>query len=110
MGREAEDIVLGGGDQEKVVGALIAPITSRFGDPDKLPWQLKDADGQVLTGTLEGSQASSHVLFLSHIDGFKVIPVSKWYLFKPKSNHRTLTIEEAEEKMKDQKKINDRYF
>jgi hypothetical protein len=51
----------------------------RLGDPDKLPWHLKDAEGQVLTGTLEGSQSSSHVLFVSQADGFKVIPVSKWF-------------------------------
>lgn len=166
LGREAEDVVLGGGE-EKVVGALIAPIesryfasgqldlsirsdriksyqshadssrhlvyihtciynifrfgrrryqsissqkTCRFGDPDRLPWQLKDADGQVLTGSLEGSQSAHHVLFLSYNDGFKVIPVVKWYTFKPKANHRTMTLEEAEEKMKQQKKSNDRWL
>ena len=30
LGREAEDVVLGGGE-EKVVGTLIAPIESRYG-------------------------------------------------------------------------------
>lgn len=97
--RDHQDVVLGG--TEIRAGSLIAPIGSRFADPDKFPWILSDAENQQYTGNLEGSQSANHVLFLSVADGFRVIPVSKWYKFLAKSNHRTLTLEEAEEKMKD---------
>ncbi|KAJ3357341.1 hypothetical protein HDU91_005412 [Kappamyces sp. JEL0680] len=98
--REEKDVVLGGGDQI-TAGTLITSIGSRIGDPDKLPWQLKDAEGQGFEGKLEGSQSSNHVLFVStDSGGFKVIPAT----------HRTLTIEEAEEKMNAQKKANDRWL
>jgi transcription initiation factor TFIIF subunit alpha len=76
-------------------------------DPDKLPWQLKDADSQGFEGKVEGSQSSNHVLFVSGMDGFKVIPVSKWYRFAPKNTYRTLTLDEAEKKMKEEKNRND---
>eukprot|EP00842_Homolaphlyctis_polyrhiza_P001061 jgi/Hompol1/1956/HPOL_000592-RA len=79
---------------------MIASINSRIGDPDRQPWILKDSDGQEFTGNVEGSQQSSYVLFVFTDDGFKMIPASKWYRFVPKVNYRTLSIEEAEEKMK----------
>lgn len=69
-------------------------------DPDRLPWLLADDEDQQFIGNLEGSQRSNYVLFVSDGAGFKVIPASKWYKFKPKMTYRTLTVEEAEEKMK----------
>ncbi|KAI8900609.1 hypothetical protein BC833DRAFT_581092 [Globomyces pollinis-pini] len=97
LGRHHEDVVLGG--EQLQTGSLIASIGSRHSDPDKSPWILKDAEEQTYIGNLEGSQSSNHVLFVSTPEGFKVIPVSKWYKFVPKLNHRTLTLDEAEAKM-----------
>lgn len=38
------------------------------------------------------------------------MPVSKFYKFTQKSTYKTLTLEEAEEMMKSQKKTNDRWL
>jgi hypothetical protein len=103
LGKEDEDIVLGEGEKKIATGALIAPIGSRHGDPDKSPWIFKDAEDHHFIGSLEGSQNANHVLLLPGANGFKVIPVSKWYKFNPKLTHRVLTIDEAEERMKKQK-------
>jgi hypothetical protein len=105
LGREDRDVVLGG-EEEITAGTLIAPIGSRYSDPDKAPWVLKDTSepAQQYTGTLEGSQTSSYVLFVNAGSGFKVIPVVKWYKFAKKIETKILTLEEAEEQMKNRGK------
>ncbi|KAI8323167.1 Rap30/74 interaction domain-containing protein [Martensiomyces pterosporus] len=65
------------------------------------PWVLEDYDEkESWTGSLEGGQKSNYVLFVLMDDGFKVIPVDRWYKFTPKLKYQTLTLDEAEEELK----------
>ncbi|KAJ2027485.1 transcription factor IIF subunit tfg1 [Coemansia sp. S610] len=65
------------------------------------PWVLEDDDEkEVWTGSLEGGQNSTYVLFVLTDDGFKVVPVDRWYKFTPKLKYKTLTLDEAEEELK----------
>ncbi|KAJ2886018.1 transcription factor IIF subunit tfg1, partial [Coemansia aciculifera] len=65
------------------------------------PWVLEDDDeSEVWTGSLEGGQSSAYVLFVLTDDGFKVVPVDRWYKFTPKLKYKTLTLDEAEEELK----------
>ncbi|KAJ2445433.1 transcription factor IIF subunit tfg1, partial [Coemansia sp. RSA 2440] len=65
------------------------------------PWVLEDDDeSHVWTGDLEGGQnASAYVLFVLADDGFRVVPVDRWYKFAPKLKYRTMTLDEAEEEL-----------
>ncbi|KAJ1847352.1 transcription factor IIF subunit tfg1 [Coemansia sp. RSA 2708] len=64
------------------------------------PWVLEDADErEVWTGELEGGQTSAYVLFVLAEDGFRVVPVDRWYKFAPKLKYRTMTLDEAEEEL-----------
>ena len=90
LGRDDDDVSIeNGGD-----GSFVKH------DPDKHPWVLADDENQTYFGNVEGSQQSNYVLLVSAVDGFNVIPSSKWYKFMPKVNYRTLTTEEAENRMK----------
>ncbi|KAF7728149.1 hypothetical protein EC973_006664 [Apophysomyces ossiformis] len=72
--------------------------TRELKEQEQKPWVLEDYDGQnSFTGTLEGGQRSDYVFFVLSDNGFKVVPVDRWYKFQPKRNYRTLTLEEAEE-------------
>ncbi|KAJ3274478.1 hypothetical protein HDV01_002606 [Terramyces sp. JEL0728] len=108
LGREEEDVVMG---ENKSVhrGSLIASIGSRYADPDKAPWELTDGE-QTFIGNLEGSQNSNYVVFVSTNEGFKVVPLAKWYKFNPKMTHKTLTIEEAEAIMNTRQKKDNRWL
>ncbi|KAJ3261536.1 hypothetical protein HK103_005374 [Boothiomyces macroporosus] len=108
LGKEEEDVVMG---ENKSVhrGALIASIGSRHADPDKAPWEITDGE-QTFIGNLEGSQNSNYVIFVSTNEGFKVVPVAKWYRFNPKLTHKTLTIEEAEAIMNTRQKKDNRWL
>ncbi|ORX67637.1 Rap30/74 interaction domain-containing protein [Linderina pennispora] len=65
------------------------------------PWVLEDYDEkESWNGTLEGGQKSDYVLFVLMDDGFKVVPVDRWYKFTPKLKYQTLTLDEAEEELK----------
>ncbi|KAJ1974613.1 transcription factor IIF subunit tfg1 [Dimargaris cristalligena] len=76
------------------------------------PWLLEDFDHQELwTGSLEGGQKSSYVMFVLIEDGFKIIPADKWYKFHPKLQYATLSIDEAEDELKrSQKEESDRWI
>ncbi|OMJ25357.1 Transcription initiation factor IIF subunit alpha [Smittium culicis] len=77
------------------------------------PWILEDFDGaQNWTGTLEGGQKSNYVLFVLMDDGFKVVPVDKWYKFSSKIKYSTLTLDEAEIELKKSQKteVHDRWL
>ncbi|KAJ1918434.1 transcription factor IIF subunit tfg1 [Mycoemilia scoparia] len=70
----------------------------RLNIEESRPWMFEDYDAQnSWTGTLEGGQKSNYFLFVLIDDGFKVVPVDRWYNFRQKLKYRTLTIEEAEE-------------
>ena len=92
------DVVLDGKEMGK--GALVTSKDSTFSDPDRLDWVLADADQREFVGKLQGGQRSNFVLFVSTRDGFKVIPVQKWYKFTQRRKQKILTLEEAEERMK----------
>ncbi|KAK3817014.1 MAG: hypothetical protein J3R72DRAFT_497922 [Linnemannia gamsii] len=71
------------------------------------PWVLDGNDSQKnWTGELEGGQEASYAVFVKTEDGFKVIPVDKWYKFNRKQGNTTLTVEEAEEQMQKSKQQN----
>ncbi|CAG8487174.1 8083_t:CDS:2 [Ambispora gerdemannii] len=77
------------------------------------PWILTDYDDQnSWIGEMEGGiRENQYAIFLLTEDGFKVVPVNRWYKFKPKIKHRTLSTEEAEEAMlKAQKKDSSRWM
>ncbi|KAJ1940410.1 transcription factor IIF subunit tfg1, partial [Kickxella alabastrina] len=77
------------------------------------PWVLEDDDEkEVWTGSLEGGQSSSYVLFVLTEDGFKVVPVDRWYKFTPKLKFKTLTLDEAEEEIRRAQKneVHDRWM
>ncbi|KAJ3117395.1 hypothetical protein HDU96_006920 [Phlyctochytrium bullatum] len=105
------------------------PVAARMGrkkDPDRFPWALSDFHGEELEGNLEGSQKANYALFIvraeeaefeggkadsgAPLDGFKVKPVSKWYKFSRKPKHTILTAEEAEARMANTKKSEERWF
>lgn len=109
LGREDRDEVIGGGEIKE--GSMISSVGSRRNDPDKAPWILKDAEHITYTGKVEGSQTASYCLLVANESGgFDVVNVGKWYKFGLNSTHRTLTLEEAEEKTKTQNKLNDRWL
>ncbi|KAJ2760195.1 transcription factor IIF subunit tfg1 [Coemansia sp. BCRC 34490] len=73
------------------------------------PWVLEDDDEtEMWTGSLEGAQNSAHVLFVLTDDGFRVVPVDRWYKFAPRLKYKTLTLDEAEEVLKNEQKIDNR--
>ncbi|KAJ2655294.1 transcription factor IIF subunit tfg1 [Coemansia sp. RSA 1200] len=73
------------------------------------PWVLEDDDEtEMWTGSLEGAQNSAHVLFVLTDDGFRVVPVDRWYKFAPRLKYKTLTLDEAEEVLKTEQKIDNR--
>ena len=66
-----------------------------------LPWVLEDAEGQNgYVGRLEGGMRSNYVLFVMQGQEFKVIPAQKWYSFTQKIQYQTLSLEEAENKVR----------
>ena len=77
-------------------------------DPDRHPWILSDfEESHTYTGDLQ-NQSSTFALFVFSVlfttlikqnDGFRVVPVSKFYKFNPKVKHRVLSTEEAESKI-----------
>ena len=92
------DVVLDGKEMGK--GALVTSKDSTFSDPDRLDWVLSDSSKKEYIGKVQGGQRSNFVIFVSSRDGFRVIPVQKWYKFTQKRTQKIMTVEEAEERMK----------
>ncbi|KAI8882030.1 Rap30/74 interaction domain-containing protein [Backusella circina FSU 941] len=79
--------------------------TRELKEQEQRPWILEDYDGQnSFTGTYEGGQRSDYFFFVLTDNGFKVMPVDRWYKFQPKRNFKKLSLEEAEEQLKLQHK------
>jgi transcription initiation factor TFIIF subunit alpha len=79
--------------------------TRELKEQEHRPWILEDYDSQnSFTGTLEGGQRSDYMFFVLTDNGFKVMPVDRWYKFQAKRNFKTLSLEEAEEQLKKQQK------
>ncbi|KAK4485021.1 hypothetical protein RD792_007629 [Penstemon davidsonii] len=74
------------------------------------PWLLEDETGQFqYHGQLEGSQSATYYLLMLQGKEFVAIPVGSWYNFNKVAQYKQLTLEEAEEKMKNRRKTADGY-
>ncbi|OMO64773.1 Photosystem I PsaA/PsaB [Corchorus olitorius] len=74
------------------------------------PWMLEDETGQFqFHGHLEGSQSATYYLLMMQGKEFVAIPAGSWYNFNKVAQYKQLTLEEAEEKMKNRKKTADGY-
>ncbi|KAG8651036.1 transcription initiation factor IIF subunit alpha isoform X2 [Manihot esculenta] len=73
------------------------------------PWLLEDETGQQYHGHLEGSQSATYYLLILQGKEFVAIPAGSWYNFNKVAQYKQLTLEEAEEKMKNRRKTADGY-
>ncbi|XP_020220384.1 transcription initiation factor IIF subunit alpha [Cajanus cajan] len=74
------------------------------------PWLLEDETGQSqYQGHLEGSQSATYYLLMKERKEFVAISAGSWYNFNKVAQYKQLTLEEAEEKMKNRKKTADGY-
>eukprot|EP00250_Pteridium_aquilinum_P028593 c37436_g1_i1 orf=57-1688(+) len=74
------------------------------------PWLLNDDQGQQsFQGVLEGGQQASYYLLMMHGKDFLAMPAGAWYNFHKVANYKQLTLEEAEEQMKNRRKTADGY-
>ncbi|KAL0712861.1 hypothetical protein Bca4012_019839 [Brassica carinata] len=74
------------------------------------PWILEDETGQFqYQGQLEGSQSATYYLLVMQNKEFVAIPAGSWYNFNKVAQYKQLTLEEAEEKMKNRRKTEDGY-
>ncbi|XP_050210371.1 transcription initiation factor IIF subunit alpha [Mercurialis annua] len=74
------------------------------------PWLLEDETGQYqFHGHLEGSQSATYYLLILQGKEFVAIPAASWYNFNKVAQYKMLTLEEAEEKMKNRRKTADGY-
>ncbi|KAK6932814.1 Transcription initiation factor IIF, alpha subunit [Dillenia turbinata] len=74
------------------------------------PWLLEDEAGQTqYHGHLEGAQSATYYLLMLQGKEFVAIPAGSWYNFNKVAQYKQLTLEEAEEKMKNRKKTADGY-
>ncbi|KAL3521892.1 hypothetical protein ACH5RR_014726 [Cinchona calisaya] len=75
------------------------------------PWLLEDETGTQYHGQLEGAGAQSTTYYLLMLQGreFVAIPAGSWYNFNKVAQYKQLTLEEAEEKMKNRRKTADGY-
>ncbi|CAA7054410.1 unnamed protein product [Microthlaspi erraticum] len=74
------------------------------------PWVLEDETGQFqYQGQLEGSQSATYYLLVMQNKEFIAIPAGSWYNFNKVAQYKQLTLEEAEEKMKNRRKTADGY-
>ncbi|CCG83365.1 Transcription initiation factor IIF subunit alpha [Taphrina deformans PYCC 5710] len=73
---------------------------------ERFPWLLEDEGGKnVYQGSLEGGQGGTYVFLRLTADGFDVTPVSKFYRFGQRQKYQTMSLDEAEEKMKKHKSL-----
>ena len=78
---------------------------------EALPWHLEDFDNkQTWVGAYEAALSDTYAMLVQGQDGvFRMVPIEKWFKFTSKQQFKTLTIEEAENRMG--KKVKDpRWF
>ncbi|CDP04476.1 unnamed protein product [Coffea canephora] len=73
------------------------------------PWLLEDETGTQYHGQLEGAQSATYYLLMLQGREFVAIPAGSWYNFNKVAQYKQLTLEEAEEKMKNRRKTADGY-
>ena len=67
---------------------------------EALPWHLEDFDNKnTWVGTYEAAMSECHVMLVIEEQGFRMVPLERWYKFNAKSNVKYVSIEEAEERM-----------
>lgn len=68
---------------------------------EALPWHLEDADGKnVWVGQYEAPLSDCKIALKIHKNGFRVIPLEKWYKFQSKRGaFQVMSIEDAEKAM-----------
>lgn len=68
---------------------------------EALPWHVEDFDNKnTWVGSYEAALSDTYVMLVHGQDGvFRMVPVEKWYKFTSKKQFKTLTIEEAEDRM-----------
>ncbi|GMH15764.1 hypothetical protein Nepgr_017605 [Nepenthes gracilis] len=72
------------------------------------PWLLEDETGQSqYHGQPEGTQSATYYLLMMHGKEFAAIPAGSWYNFNKVAQYKQLTLEEAEEKMKNRRRAAD---
>ncbi len=69
---------------------------------EALPWHLEDFEGKnIWVGSYEAALSDTYALLVHGQDGkFRMVSLEKWYKFTAKNKFKTLTIEEAEARMK----------
>ncbi|KAG0589383.1 hypothetical protein KC19_1G017900 [Ceratodon purpureus] len=73
-------------------------------------WILEDDVGQQqFQGQLEGGQQATYFILLMHGSEFLTSPAGAWYNFNKVAHYKQLTLEEAEEQMKNRRKTADGY-
>ncbi|KAI8816175.1 uncharacterized protein EV422DRAFT_547031 [Fimicolochytrium jonesii] len=73
-------------------------------DPDKFPYLFSDFEGSVqYQGDVQGASEAVYMVMIKKGDRLQAVPVNKWYKFTPKPKYRTLTSEEANEIIKQQR-------
>lgn len=67
---------------------------------ESLPWIFEDGDGEFnLVGKLQGEQGANYAVLVFENNEFTMVPVTHWYRFQPRITYRTLTTDEAEERL-----------
>lgn len=85
--------------------------SSKLRYEEALPWHLEDFEGKnTWVGSYEAALSDTYAILMQGPDGtFRMVPLNKWYKFTPKNQFKTLSIEEAENRMG--KKVKDsRWF
>lgn len=78
---------------------------------EHLPWVMEDFDGKnTWVSSYEAAQSDSYAVFVYDHDGFKVIPLEKWYRMSQVGRYATLSLEDAEERMERTNTHRDRWF
>jgi transcription initiation factor TFIIF subunit alpha len=100
--------------QKKTKQVFIVPEAVRqLRREEKYPWVIEDGTGtEVWTGQMEEvSKAETHGFFMPTSENkFQFVSAHRWYKFQRKQNHTTLSAEEVEKLMEQQKKNRDPEF
>ncbi|KAL6562295.1 Transcription initiation factor IIF subunit alpha [Orobanche gracilis] len=73
------------------------------------PWLLEDETGKFQYHGSGGAQSATYYLLMLQGKEFVAIPADSWYNFNKVAQYKQLTLEEAEEKMKNRRKTADGY-
>ncbi|KAK1296194.1 Transcription initiation factor IIF subunit alpha [Acorus calamus] len=91
-------------------GSVISRLTR--GKLKNNPWILEDETGQhQYKGQIEGAQSTAYYILMMHGNGkeFVAVPTGSWYNFNKIAQYKQLTLEEAEDKMRNRRKMADGY-